>query len=550
MSQTMNRRQFLQYSSAFMGGSLLGSVVEGQQQASEAGAIAVGGLPIAAAEGFEVLRQGGNAIDAAVTAALAAGVAGFYECGIGGYGGHMTIALPGGKAATTIDFNTQAPAAARDDMFRPDSKGQVKGRVNEYGWLASGVPGTLAGLQLALDRFGSYSFRKAVQPALRLALDGFSIPATSAQRIAQASTQLQKDPASTSLFFKEGKPLQAGARYRNPDLGKMLQTLAARNAVDSFYRGDIGKQIAKAFQQNGGLVTEKDMAAYQAREVKPLHVTWSRCELYTAPLAAGGLTMFETINILKALNWQRHVADAPADPKTARARLEAMRLAWHDRLNLLGDPDQVKVPVDRLLSEEYAGQLARRVEEALAADKPVAAATDGKESDGTIHISAADAKGMLVALTLTHGGPFGAQVAVPGLGLILGHGMARFDPRPGQANSPGPGKRPLHNMCPTIVLRNGQPVLAIGGRGGRRIPNSVLDVLTYALVQEQAIDRAINLPRLHTEGGLELDLDGAWPAETVAHFQKVGYRINKRGTALVSAVAFDPKTRASQGAAR
>src|SRR5205814_93113 len=166
------------------------------------------------------------------------------------------------------------------------------------------------------------------------------------------------------------------------------------------------------------------------------------------------------------------------DAKTTRARLEALRLAWDDRLKLLGDPTQADVSVQRLLSASYARKLAERIDAALRDDEMVPTATDGRPADGTVHLSAADGHGMFVALTLTHGGHFGAQVTVDGLGLILGHGMSRFDPRPGHPNCPGPGKRPLHNMCPTIVLKGGVPVVALGARGGRRIPNAVFEVLT------------------------------------------------------------------------
>jgi gamma-glutamyltranspeptidase / glutathione hydrolase len=544
----IDRRSFLAWPAAILGAKGWPRVLA-TERSEKVGMVIVGGLPQATEAGLAVLRQGGNAVDAAVTAALASGVVGVYSCGIGGYGGAMIIAAPG-KTPTCVDFNTIAPAAARGNLFKLDRKGQVPGRVNEYGWLASGVPGTLAGMQFALDRFGTYNFRQAVEPAIRFATEGFPITHNVARQIAAAREFLGKDPGSAQLFLDGHQPRKQGERFRNPDLGKMLQTLAQRNSVDSFYRGDIARQIARAFQDNQGLVTAKDLASYRARQVNPLHIEWQGYDLYTAPLGAGGLTTLETIAILKALGWHKKFIDAPGDPETFRARLEATRLAWHDRLNLLGDPEKGKVPVDRLLSGDHAEELAKQVRASLKSGKPVITRTPPHASDGTVSLSVVDGRGMMVALTLTHGGAFGARVTVPGLGLVLGQGMARFDPHPSHPNSPGPGKRPLHNMSPTVALRDRRPVLALGGAGGRRIPNSVLDIVIRVLIQNLPIDGAVQAPRLSTEGGMDVILDGRWPDAVVGHLRKTGYGIVRRSTALISAVTFDAKASTFHAAAR
>jgi gamma-glutamyltranspeptidase/glutathione hydrolase len=286
-------------------------------------------------------------------------------------------------------------------------------------------------------------------------------------------------------------------------------------------------------------VTEDDLAAYRAREVEPLELTWRGLSIRTAPLTAGGLTVLQALAVLKALGWEQRPA---GEPQTQQARIEALRLAWGDRLRLLGDPEHTEVPVRRLLSEDHARRLAERVETALRQGRPVRAQTDGRTADGTIHLSVADAQGNLVALTLTHGGSFGAQVTVEGLGLILGHGMSRFDPRPGRPNSPGPGKRPLHNMCPTVVLREGRPVLALGAHGGRKIPNAIFDVLTNYVGRQSSLEEAVAALRLHTEGDTDLMLEGRWPEATVAHLRRVGYTIRTGPSARVSAVSFEPRS--------
>jgi gamma-glutamyltranspeptidase/glutathione hydrolase len=281
--------------------------------------------------------------------------------------------------------------------------------------------------------------------------------------------------------------------------------------------------------------------------VEPLALAWRDCTIYTAPLTAGGATVLEALHVLKVLGWEKRPA---RDPAARHAQLEALRLAWDDRLRHFGDPAKVEVPLARLLSAGHAKLLAAKVEAAVRAEKPAAAEGDRGKAGGTIHLSVADNRGMMVALTLTHGSLFGAQVGVPGLGLLLGHGMSRFDPRPKHPNSPGPGKRPLHNMCPTIVVRNDRPVLALGGTGGRRIPNAVFEVLAHYVGRGAELEDAMAAPRLHTEGDRVLTLESSWPEEDVAHLKKIGYTVRTGPSANVHAVAVDPKTGVCRPASR
>jgi gamma-glutamyltranspeptidase/glutathione hydrolase len=498
----------------------------------------VEGQPVAAEVGRKVLADGGNAIDAVVAAALTAGVVAPHQCGPGGYGGHMTLALDGGKAVTAIDFNSAAPAAATEDLFAPGADGKVKGDANQYGWLAAGVPGVLAGLQLALDRHGTKPLADVVAPAAAFARDGFKVDGSLASALRAAAPRLAKDAASAKLLLPDGEPPKAGAVLRNPDLADLLEALGRAKSVEPFYRGEFARRIAAAFRQGGGLVTEADLAAYRARVVEPLELTWRGFSLRTPPPTAGGATALEALAILKALGWDGWPAD---DPRKPRAALEALRLAWDDRLKRLGDPGKEPGPAAGLLAGEYAERQARRVARALKEGKPVEAETDGRPAGGTVHLSAADGRGNWAALTLTHGNAFGAQVTVPGLGLTLGHGMLRFEPRPKHPNSPGPGKRPLHNMCPTIVLRDGKPVAALGGRGGRKIPNAVFLVLAEFVGRGRAPDDALAAPRLHTEGGLAVELEPAWPDAEAARLKDVGYTVKRAASAVVSAVWADPK---------
>jgi gamma-glutamyltranspeptidase/glutathione hydrolase len=543
---TPDRRQFLDRAAAAVAA---GSLPGWGRAAGPAGKGLVTGQPQGAEAGKAVLAAGGNAVDAVVAAALTAGVVAITSTGIGGYGGHLVVARPGGQV-TAIDFNTTGPAAAKPDMFPAfpaDDKGAVKGNVNTHGWLAAGVPGALAGLQLALDKFGTMTFPEVVKPAIRYARDGFPLPRGIAAAIKTAHNQFAGDPGSAKLFLRDGEPLGEGAVFRNPDLADLLQALAEKGRVDAFYKGDIADKIAAAFRKNGGLVTANDLAAYRAVEVKPLALEWRGYALYTPPPTAGGLTALQALACLKALGWPN---GDPKGPATAHARVEALRIAWADRLRLLGDPKHADVPVGKLLSERYARESAERVRAAVRDKKPVEIASEQRPAGGTIHLNAVDAAGMAVALTFTHGNAFGSQVTVDGLGLTLGHGMSRFDPRPGRPNSPGPGKRPLHNMCPTVVTKDGKPVLAIGATGGRRIPNTVFDVLAYRLGEGRPLAEAVKAPRAHTEGDLALSLEASWPAEVVERFKQVGYEVRTGGGANLNAIERDPTTGELKAAAR
>jgi gamma-glutamyltranspeptidase / glutathione hydrolase len=541
----LHRRDVLKLSAGVCLAPCLRAFADGDTPAP-AKALVVG-QPEAARAGLDILAAGGNAVDAAVAAALVAATVAIQHCGIGGYGGHMMIALAGGKKVTAIDFNSAAPAAAKEDMFPLDDKGNVKGQVNGHGWLAAGVPGVLAGLQLALDHYGSFRFRQLVQPAIRYARDGFPMPEGVVAALRAGKPHLLKDPASAKRLLDDREVPKAGTTHRNLELAKLLESLAEQNSVEAFYRGDIARQIADAFKKHRGLVTAEDLAAYRAREVEPLELNWRGYSIHTATLTAGGLTVLQALALLKAVGWEQY---KPSDPKALHTRLECLRVAWDDRLKLLGDPEKVKVPVERLLSEDYAKERAAQVAKSVADGKPLPARSDGRSAGGTIHLSAADSKGNLAALTLTHGGGFGAMVTVEGLGLVLGHGMSRFDPQPGRPNSPGPGKRPLHNMCPTIVLKEGHPVLALGARGGRKIPNAVFEVLAHFIGQGESLQQAVAALRLHTEGGRRVTLEPRADAAQESFLKDLGYTVDRGASAVISAVRRDPATGQVEGMSR
>ncbi len=273
----------------------------------------------------------------------------------------------------------------------------------------------------------------------------------------------------------------------------------------------------------------KDLADYQAREVESLRWKVNDSEICTAPLTAGGLTVLEAFSVLKAL-----YSKADGTPAFLHARLEALRLAWKDRLELLSDPLRTAVPIARLVSVEHARQMAGRVETAVREKRPLAIQTEKHLDQGTNNFSSVDRHGNMVALTLTNGGSFGAQVTVDGLGLTLGHGMSRFDPRLGHPNAPGPGK----------------PVLALGGAGGVKIPNAIFEVLLNYVLRGAPLDQAIAAPRLHCTGMLDVTLEPHSSQAEREYLSQTGFKVQTGPSALVSAVSFDQKTGECRGAIR
>jgi gamma-glutamyltranspeptidase/glutathione hydrolase len=310
------------------------------------------GEPAVEGIGARILAQGGNAVDALVATALAGAVTQPHQTGIGGYGAHAVIAMDGGKRIAALDANSVAPAAFTADIFKPNDDGQVPGRKNQHGWLAAGVPGVMAGLKRALDQYGTMRFSDVLQPAIGLTRDGFKVTPSLAGVFERAAAGLKKDPGSTKLYLRGGNPPKAGDTWRNPALAQVLMTLAKAESIEPFYRGDIALRIAEAFAKQSGLVTKDDLAAYQAQLVRPLELTWGERTIYTAPLTSGGFTVLQMLTLLKAMSWDRMSGDLTR----AHARLEAMRLAWHDRLALLGDPEFSAVPQEKLLSDDYAGE--------------------------------------------------------------------------------------------------------------------------------------------------------------------------------------------------
>lgn len=498
--------------------------------------VAVVGQPEADTAAVNVLKKGGNAVDAAVTAALLACVVAPHQTGIGGYGGMMVFYMNGEVGC--IDFNTVAPGAATPRTFeviRSDGRfgSLVKDRANETGHRAISVPGVLAGLALGLEKHGRIPLADALGPAIRACKNGFRVSAGLAAAVEGGEKRIRTFPDTARLLLVDGELPTTKDRLANPNLGKILEQVAQKG-VDEFYKGRIADRIVKHIQENGGLLSREDMEAYEAREVRPVHAACMGYDLYSAPLCGSGASLLQMCRIAEVAELDLWARDAA---RLAHGMTETMRAAWLDRYRHFGDPKVVKVPLDAILSDIGIGAAGREIADHISEGTRGQSLLRPLYSGGTTHISVVDRDRNMAALTLTHGPSWGSGVTIPRMGLLMNAGMSRFDPGSGLPNSVGPGKAPLVNMCPGIIMKDGNPFMAFGASGGTRIPGSLFQVLARRLVLDEDLDWAVSAPRVHSEGNEWVIMEEEFGEMAPAYLKSVGYTLRKgRAAAHIRAI--------------
>jgi gamma-glutamyltranspeptidase/glutathione hydrolase len=480
----------------------------------------------AARIGVDVLEQGGNAVDAAVATGFALAVT-YPRAGNLGGGGYMLIHLAGGKD-TAIDYRETAPAATTRDVFL-DERGEADPRKSQDSALAIGVPGTVAGLALAHAKSGSGKFTLAqlIAPAIALARDGIPIENDIADSLPRSQSRLARWPATAKIFFADGRPLAPGATLLQHDLADTLAAIA-REGPAAFYRGAIADKLVAAVRAAGGIMTREDLERYQPIERTPTVGSYRGYRVVSMPpSSSGGVALVEMLNILEGYR----LGEADAATRT-HLMVEAMKRAYFDRAKFLGDPASVTPPA-HLTSKRFAESVRARIDPASAA----AAASFGsifapaREGDNTTHFSVVDRFGNAVANTTPLNLSYGLGLVAEGTGILLNNELDDFAAKPGapnayglvggDANAPGPGKRPLSSMTPTIVLKDGKPFLVTGTPGGSRIITTVLQVIVNVVDRKLSIADAIAEPRVHhqwwpdevvVERGFSPDLVGALKA--------------------------------------
>jgi gamma-glutamyltranspeptidase/glutathione hydrolase len=512
--------------------------------------------PLGAEVGAAILMRGGNAVDAAVATAFAMTVVEPFMSTIAG-GGTMLVSLAKRGETVALDFNVQAPAACHAAVY-PLAEGvaadlfpwrKVVADANMVGHRSVAVPGSVAGLFLALERFGSMEPADVLAPAIALAKDGFVPDWYQALTMAVHAEELAAFPEAARIYLRHGhyihRPptLADGDTFCNADLARSLE-LIAREGPDAFYKGAIAQAIHEEMRAGGGFLTRDDLAGYRVGVQPALTGRYRDLDLCFSPGATGGITSLETLNILSAFAAKEVGFDTV---RGLHLRAEAIRYAFQDRLAYLGDPEQVEAPWSALASAAYGAELARRIRvrgprserpapdpwqfEGRSGQTNRPAAGKGGSTDCTTHIGVVDRHRNMVSLTHTAVSLFGSRVVVPGTGILLSNGMLWFDPEPGRPNSVGPGKRALVNMVPVLAFRRGEPYLSLGAPGGRKIISAIPQVLSNLADLKLAPQAAIEAARLHTEGG-DLWVDDRVGEKALAALRKMGHSVVERRETL------------------
>ncbi len=511
--------------------------------------------PFAVQAGLEMMSKGGNAVDAAVATGFAIGVVEPWMSGVGGVG-FMTIQMANGKRIV-IDYFGRAPGAATADMFEleeGDSQttvgfGGVKDEANAYGPLSVLVPGMVAGMCHALEKYGTMGLDEVLQPAISFAEEGFPVDWLRGMLIASQQKTIERDPETARIFMENGTPPaplfgQEPPRIKQPELANTLRAIA-KDGPDAFYKGEIASKIASHIQSLGGILTADDMAGFQPVEVDPLVINYRDTELLLLPYQAGGVNTGEALSILNGMDLRSTGFNSAA---TLHKIAEASRRGYADRFAYIADPDYVDTDWQRLNCEAYAAERRAEIDPFQATSvqpgsgisttyRPTGQTADSDEGC-TTHYSVVDAEGNMVSVTQTLTLIFGSVVTVPGTGVLMNDSMNLFDPVPGRANSIEGNKRPASSMAHAIAVRDGVPVLAVGAPGGRRIMDTcmqmVLDVVEFGM----DIQAACEAPLIDCSSG-NLLIDEQIPESTRNALASMGHKV------VPAEVTFAPRAFAS-----
>ena len=567
----MNRKSFLLFAAyAALGTAACARPAEvsvARDVVTSGSGMVVSAYPEASLAGAEVLRAGGNAVDAAIATGLALAVTHPTAGNIGG-GGFMVIRFPDGSA-TALDFREKAPLKAHPEMFVGED-GEYSSRIHHRSHLAVGVPGTVAGFALAHEKYGSADWNSLVEPSVELARDGFVVSDRLARSLAGRLEAFRGYPATYAQFSKDGEPYSEGETLVQADLAATLERIRDEGR-DGFYKGTTARLVAEEMERGGGWITGEDLARYEAREREPVRGTYRGYEVISMPPpSSGGTALVQMLNVLEGFDL---AAMGPGSPEYAHYLIEAMRRAFRDRAMFLADPDFEDIPVARLTSKEYANEIRATVRAGAASVSDTADVTAGAdwESSETTHYSVVDGDGMAVSVTYTLEGGYGSYITVPGAGFLLNNEMGDFNGRPGltsengligtEANLARPEKRMLSSMTPTIVARDGELVAVIGSPGGRTIINTVLQLVVNLVDFPQDPASVVAAKRLHHQwlpDAVRLE-EGLMSEADAARLSAMGHQVGwGRGQGIAHCIFVDgssgelvgvPDPRDSDGAA-
>ncbi len=518
---------------------------------------------LASRAGVQMMKAGGNAVDAAVAVGFALAVVHPQAGNLGG-GGFMLVRLADGKTHF-VDYREKAPAAAWANMYL-DAQGNVIEDASIVGYKAIGVPGSVAGMVYAEKKYGRLSLERVTAPAIKLAEEGFALAAEDARDLRE-DKPLGQFPESRRIFQQDGNFYKTGDVFKQPDLARTLKRIASN--PDDFYHGAMAQELAVAMRKGGGLITTEDLAHYEVKEREAVRGTYRGYEIISAPPpSSGGVTLIETLNILEGYDLAK--LGGRSSPAT-HLTVEAFRRAFYDRAEFLGDPDFSKIPVAQLIDKRYGAAWRESIDPAHASvskglrrpaifsqleqyatlhAEPVAVA----EPDHTTHYSVVDPDGNAVAVTTTLNDSFGSRVTAEGLGFLLNDEMDDFAAKQGvpnmfgliqgPANAIGPGKRPLSAMAPTIVLKDGKLFLVLGSPGGPRIITTVANILMGVVDYGMNIQEAVNAPRFHHQWLPDVvSVEQGFSPATVKVLERVGHEVKPEDSwSDGECIMIDPRT--------
>ena len=496
---------------------------------------------LAADAGVQVLKAGGNAVDAAIAVGFALAVTHPYAGNLGG-GGFMLIRLADGRT-TFIDFRERAPQHASHDMYL-DARGKPT-RDSIEGWRASGVPGTVRGFDLAHEKYGHMKWADIMAPAIALAAKGYTLTYDQAESLKRARN-LPKFEESKRIFQRDGNFYEAGDNLAQLDLARTLERIAEYGAKE-FYEGETAKKLAEAEAKNGGLITLDDLKSMTAVERTPLTGKYKGYDIITSPPpSSGGVGILQMMGMLEGSGYEKSGVDSAAEIHYVA---ETMRRYYADRNQYMGDPDFIKNPITGMLDPAYISKRRASIEpnRATPSDQVNPGRPKGSESSETTHFSVVDADGNAVAVTYTLNGGYGSGVTAPGLGFLLNNEMDDFASKPGEpnmfglvqgeANSIAPNKRPLSSMVPTMLLKDGKLFMVVGAPGGSRIITGVMQVILNVVDFGMNAQEAVDSPRFHHQWKPDrLELEKGISPDTAALLKQMGYEIQQDGRVSVARV--------------
>lgn len=484
--------------------------------------------PEAVKSGLSTLKKGGNAVDAAIATAFTLNAAEPFASGIGG-GGFMVIFLAKEKRATVINFREKAPAKANPSMYL--DKGNVQDTWRKSHGLAVAVPGSLAGWAYALEKYGTMKLENVLESGIQIAEQGIPVSQTFSQINKDEYEKILQNARESSAYLHDGLPYEPGDVYRNPDLAKTFKRIISHGWRD-FYDGQIAQEIIEAIQRSGGIMRLEDLAQYSPIEQSPLEGTYKDYTIYTIqPPSSGGLHIIQLLNIISY--WP--VRDWGFNSTQYIHHLsEAFRFIFADKARFLGDPDFVEIPVEQLLSEDYAKRIASRIVPGYLQETYPYGSFDKNQiaKENTTHLGVIDSQGNIVSLTQSINDFFGSGIVPEGYGFLLNNEMADFSPYPDSVNSPGPYKRPVSSMGPLILFKKDKPYLVLGSPGGTRIFTSLTQIIINVIEFRMSLDEAIEAPRFYTyssEGvAKSLFVESRIPPHILHSLEEIGHTIDVR----------------------